>query len=131
MLEMVRHNPEKRPTINEVASRLAGMQAELAAQRKVAEHSAEELAAAQALERNPGAAAQAARESRVGGLISSSAGPSASDEAAVVPLHHEGRAKQPQDGTLDQSAEQTIASQRQIIEALRAQLRAAGMVPVA
>ena len=115
VLEMVRHNPEERPTIDEVASRLAGMKAELATKRKVAENSAEKLAAA-----------QAARELRVGGLIASSAGSSASVEVEALTLQHEG-----QDGTLDQAAEQTIASQKQIIEALRAQLRAAGMVPVA
>ncbi len=108
VLEMVQHDPEQRPTIDEVASRLASMQADLAAKRKVREeNSAKEVAAA-----------KAARSVRVGELLSS---PGTERPVGSSLLHD----------TLDQSAEHTIASQRQIIETLRAQLRAAGMVPAA
>ena len=67
------------------------------------------------------AAAQAAREVRVGGLLSSS-GTGSSEQAAGASLQHDAP---------DQTSEHTIASQKQIIETLRAQLRAAGMVPAA
>lgn len=112
VLEMVRYNPSQRPTIDEVASRLAGMQVELAAKRKVREGTSAEQKAA----------AQEARELRVGGLLSSTTSSAASKVAEGVSVQHEEQGEQLQ---------QIIASQKRTIEALRAQLHAAGMEAVA
>ena len=127
VLDMVKQKPEERPTISQVASRLAEMQVELAGQKRRRKKKREAEAAVQE--------AAAAREMRVDGLVAVGAtakGSVAVEEGQVQAVGVDGSSSSGGDDDGDgDGMDATIGAQRRTIELLRAQLRKAGLTPEA
>ena len=124
VLDMVKQRPEERPTITEVAERLAAMQEELAGQKRRKKREAQAEAAAAREVRVEGLAAgggaTAERSGAAGGQVGVGGGGSASASEGVD--HSEGADHAEEDAA-------TIAAQQWTIELLRRQLRKAGLTP--
>ena len=119
VLDMVKQRPEERPTITEVAERLAAMQEELAGQKRRKKREAQ-------------AEAAAAREVRVEGLAAGGGATAERSGAAgggQVGVGGGGSASASEGADHAGEDAATIAAQQRTIELLRRQLRKAGLTP--